>query len=85
MCLVSLHLILQEYKFFLAFENSLCRDYITEKFWLRALDNNIVPVVMNLGNMSRTAPEQSYIDFRDFESPRVYSYINTVKFDCQWP
>jgi hypothetical protein len=27
----------RNYKFYLAFENSNCLDYITEKFWLNAL------------------------------------------------
>ncbi len=30
-------LLKRNYKFYLAFENSNCLDYITEKFWLNAL------------------------------------------------
>ena len=33
------------YKFYLSFENSLCNDYITEKFW-EPLKRNIVPIVL---------------------------------------
>jgi len=40
--------IFSNYKFYLAFENSLCTDYITEKFFL-ALNKNIIPVVMGQG------------------------------------
>ncbi len=36
--------ILQNNKFFLAFENSNCSDYITEKLW-RSLSYDIIPVV----------------------------------------
>ena len=41
--------IFTKYKFYLAFENSLCTDYITEKFFL-ALNKNIIPVVMGQGH-----------------------------------
>ena len=34
-----------QYKFYLSFENSLCNDYITEKFW-ELLKRNIVPIVL---------------------------------------
>lgn len=37
-----------EYKFYLAFENSNCKDYITEKLFSNALGHNIVPIVVSL-------------------------------------
>lgn len=40
-----------EYMFYLAFENSYCKDYVTEKFF-EVLNYNIVPVVMGGGNYS---------------------------------
>lgn len=41
-------MIAREYKFYLAFENSFCKDYITEKFF-ETLRFEIVPVVMGDG------------------------------------
>lgn len=37
--------VLDNNKFFLAFENNDCSDYITEKFW-RSLSFDIIPVVI---------------------------------------
>lgn len=58
-----------EYKFFLAFENSLCIGYITEKFW-RTLDFGMVPVVLGGANYSGEAPPYSFIDARDFKTAK---------------
>ena len=52
-------------QFYLSFENSLCSDYITEKFW-KVLDYNVIPVVLNGANMTKFAPKNSYIDLKDF-------------------
>ena len=35
-----------DYKFYLAFENSNSKDYITEKFFVNSLQNNVIPIVM---------------------------------------
>ena len=57
------------YKFYLSFENSFCDEYVTEKL-LRTLDLDVVPIVMGLANYSKILPPDSFIDVRDFKSPR---------------
>ena len=61
----------QSYRFYLAFENSNCNDYITEKFWYNAIQNDIVPIVMGPHRhvYERLAPPNSFIHVDDFESP----------------
>ena len=60
--------LLKTYKFQLAFENTECLDYVTEKYWLSPLDNGIVPIVMGGADYGKTAIPGSYIDVRDFSS-----------------
>ena len=55
------------FQFYLSLENSLCTDYVTEKFW-KVLPYNVIPVVLNGANMSNIAPKNSYIDFKDFNN-----------------
>ena len=59
---------IKKYKFYLAFENSYCKDYITEKFYFNALGNGCIPVVISGVNMSNTArvPPGSFINALDF-------------------
>ncbi|XP_069692392.1 alpha-(1,3)-fucosyltransferase C-like isoform X2 [Periplaneta americana] len=57
------------YKFYLAFENSLCNDYVTEKFF-RALRYNVVPIVYGGANYHHIAPPMSYINVEDFDTPK---------------
>jgi hypothetical protein len=58
-----------DYKFYLAFENSWCPDYVTEKF-IRPLVYDSVPIVLGGADYSHFAPSHSYINARDFDSPK---------------
>ena len=57
------------YKFYLAFENSLCEDYVTEKLF-RSLTTEILPIVYGGTNYSRDAPPHSVINVEDYSSPQ---------------
>ena len=59
----------QRYWFYLAFENSLCRDYVTEKFW-RILRLDVVAVALGAADYHMRVPERTFVDVRDFRSPK---------------
>ncbi|XP_076347429.1 alpha-(1,3)-fucosyltransferase C-like isoform X1 [Tachypleus tridentatus] len=61
--------ILKKYKFYLAFENSICKDYVTEKFF-NVLNFDIVPVTLGGANYSSFAPPGSFINAMDYPDPR---------------
>jgi alpha-1,3-fucosyltransferase len=61
--------LLDSYKFYVAAENAICTDYVTEKFY-RALSSDIVPIVYGGVDYSSYAPPLSYIDVSDFKSPK---------------
>ncbi len=59
------------YKFTLAFENSIARDYVTEKFY-DPLVAGSVPVYLGAPNIDEFAPgEQCFINTAEFETPRA--------------
>jgi len=60
---------LSKYYFYLAFENSRCKDYVTEKFF-RGMQGFVIPVVLGGSGYSSIAPPHSYIDVRDYTSPQ---------------
>eukprot|EP00794_Sanderia_malayensis_P000069 gene69-666_t len=55
------------YKFYLAFENDLCQDYVTEKYW-KEIFLGVVPVVMGGNYNDKLVIPGSYIDVSDFKS-----------------
>ena len=55
-----------KYRFKLAFENAMCKEYATEKFW-GAFGRNMIPVVNWMVNITN-APPHSYINIFDFPS-----------------
>lgn len=64
----------QTYKFYISFESSLCKDYVTDKF-LDAFRYNVVPIVMDAHQHHKNfAPPHSYINALDF--PSVHHLAN---------
>ncbi|ELU14463.1 hypothetical protein CAPTEDRAFT_65307, partial [Capitella teleta] len=58
------------YKFYLAFENSLCNHYYTEKL-TKTIGVDTIPVVMGLVNYSSILTPGTFIDVRDFSSVKA--------------
>ncbi|KAI6239541.1 Alpha-(1,3)-fucosyltransferase C [Aphelenchoides fujianensis] len=68
-CLQQLN---EEHFFYLAFENSVCPEYVSEKFF-RA-KQLIVPVVLSRAVMPPDIPADSYIAASDFDSPAALAH-----------
>ncbi|ODM86763.1 Glycoprotein 3-alpha-L-fucosyltransferase A [Orchesella cincta] len=57
----------KEYKFYMALENSLCLDYITEKP-AHGWENGMLPIIWGVGKKELAAPPGSYIDALEFKT-----------------
>ncbi|CAG2221317.1 unnamed protein product [Mytilus edulis] len=69
-----------DYKFYLAFENSLCEDYVTEKAFRLYQENfNIIPVYRGAPNVKDILPAGTFIPALDFKSPKALAvYLKSV-------
>ncbi|KFD61984.1 hypothetical protein M514_05683 [Trichuris suis] len=66
----------KNYKFYLAFENSVCKDYVTEKVYNR-FDSHLVPVVFKRTIAESLLPKGSFIAADDFKGPKqLADYLN---------
>ena len=76
----------KQYKFYLSFENSICSEYITEKFFT-PLMVGMIPVAM--GGISRKdyekiAPLHSFIHVDDFSSPdELMKFLHKLSKDAK--
>ena len=70
---LCLELFERNYKFYLAFENKICKDYITEKFY-KVLQRELIPIVLGGGDYASAGPPYSYVDVKDFESPKALAH-----------
>ena len=68
------------FQFYLAFENSLCTDYVTEKFF-KILQRRIVPIVIGGADYSKFAPPNSYIDANKFSPRKLAEYLQKLDTD----
>ncbi|XP_069361850.1 glycoprotein 3-alpha-L-fucosyltransferase A [Maniola hyperantus] len=74
----------KEYKFYLAFENSNCRDYVTEKFFVNGLQHDVLPIVMGArpSEYAAVAPHNSYIHIEEFAGPEeLAAYLRRLDED----
>lgn len=64
--------LISHYKFYLAFENSNCDEYLTEKVWWNAFEKGAVPVVMGSKKevYKKLLPPGSFIYVEDFKTPK---------------
>ena len=62
----------REYRFFLSFENTLCLDYITEKFWDRLKSTSFfLPIAMgglSIDDYTKVSPPNSFLHVYNFTS-----------------
>jgi hypothetical protein len=74
--------VIARYKFTLAFENSICRDYVTEKFF-DPLVAGSVPVYLGAPNVNEFAPaEDCFIDVTNFAGPAALAaYLASLAAD----
>ena len=68
---------LKPYKFYLSFENSICNDYVTEKFF-HILEHNVVPVVFGGADYNSIAPPHSYIDALQYTPAQLADYLRLL-------
>ncbi|KAF5307930.1 hypothetical protein FQR65_LT06497 [Abscondita terminalis] len=71
------NLLERDYKFYLSFENSLCKDYFTEKLYY-VLPKTIIPIVYAGHDETILAPPNSFINIKDFEN--VKSLVEYMLF-----
>ena len=68
---------LVKYRFYLAFENSFCEDYVTEKYYKFGIMYGLVPIVMGARYNNLNTIPGSYIDVTKFPSIEALGeYLN---------
>ena len=69
----------KHYMFYLSFENAICADYVTEKFF-QVIDGRrrIVPVVYGGADYRQLAPPHSYIDALRYEPSRLAQLLRQL-------
>ncbi|KAK6989810.1 alpha-(1 3)-fucosyltransferase 6 [Biomphalaria glabrata] len=69
-----------KYKFYLAFENRFCKDYITEKLF-KYLDSDMIIIARGYNTYSRLLPSEIFLNTANFKSPKELAdrilYLNS--------
>ncbi|XP_042888437.1 alpha-(1,3)-fucosyltransferase C-like [Penaeus japonicus] len=70
----------RNYSFYLAMENNVCDEYMTEKLY-NPLVYNLVPVVWGGSNYEQFLPPNSYIDARGYHPKELAQLLQKLKAD----
>uniref|UniRef100_A0AC35U5P3 Fucosyltransferase n=1 Tax=Rhabditophanes sp. KR3021 TaxID=114890 RepID=A0AC35U5P3_9BILA len=73
-------LLKNNYKYYLAFENGNCRDYVTEKFFINALQNQVIPIVLgpSIDFYKKISPPNSFIHVSQFKN--AHALVEYLKY-----
>jgi hypothetical protein len=71
------HVGLDEYKFSVCCENSIQKNYISEKFW-DAILTDTIPIYLGSSNISDLLPEGSYILLNDMNMEEMINKVNMI-------
>lgn len=63
-----------KYRLYLSFENSICKDYATEKLYL-AMDSGMIPVVFGGADYKNILPSDSYIDALKYSPANLAKHL----------
>lgn len=66
-----------DYKFYLSFENSVCKDYVTEKLYY-IFRKNVIPIVYGGADYAIVAPPHSVIDVQKYDT--VKELVDYLKY-----
>ncbi|XP_076379048.1 glycoprotein 3-alpha-L-fucosyltransferase A [Megalopta genalis] len=71
---------LNVYKFYLAFENSNCKEYVTEKVFWNAYEKLAIPIIMGASkkDCERLLPPYSFLHVSDFANPATL--VNYIRY-----
>jgi hypothetical protein len=75
-----------KYKFYLAFENANCQDYITEKAFYNALAHGSIPIVLgsNEANYKNILPPNSFIHIEHYKNlQHLADELNRISQDVK--
>ena len=73
----------KNYRFYLSFENAVCRDYVTEKVF-NSLQLNTIPVLLGGANYTRLLPPGSFINAGDHATPEhLAAHLHALLRDDQ--
>ncbi|ETN85069.1 hypothetical protein NECAME_16936, partial [Necator americanus] len=70
------------YHFYIAFENSICDDYITEKLWNQGYRRDIIPIVLKRSLVEQLVPPNSFIAADDFNTTKdLAAHLHYLMFN----